>query len=106
MIMRIPLALLLGGLLTLAMFWVLWKLISAPIDVTQMREATRIEFTRMRKDTEVASKREQKVERERAQASSETMSSALSVGGSLLGALLGGRRSSALRKAVSSALRC
>jgi len=63
--MRIPLALLLGGLLTLAMFWVLWKLISAPIDVTQMREATRIEFTRMRKDTEVASKREQKVERER-----------------------------------------
>lgn len=65
MIMRIPLALLLGGLLTLAMFWVLWKLISAPIDVTQMREATRIEFTRMRKDTEVASKREQKVERER-----------------------------------------
>jgi len=65
LIMRIPLALLLGGLLTLAMFWVLWKLISAPIDVTQMREATRIEFTRMRKDTEVASKREQKVERER-----------------------------------------
>lgn len=65
MIMRIPLALLLGGLLTLAMFWVLWKLISAPIDVTEMREATRIEFTRMRKDTEVASKREQKVERER-----------------------------------------
>ena len=65
MIMRIPLALLVGGLLSLGMFWVLWKLISAPIDVTEMREATRIEFTRMRKDTEVASKREQKVERER-----------------------------------------
>jgi len=65
LIMRIPLALLVGGLLSLGMFWVLWKLISAPIDVTEMREATRIEFTRMRKDTEVASKREQKVERER-----------------------------------------
>jgi hypothetical protein len=48
---------------------------------------------------------EQKVERERAQASSETMSSALSVGGSLLGALLGGRRSSALRKASTAARR-
>lgn len=48
---------------------------------------------------------EQKVERERAQASSETMSSALSVGGSLLGALLGGRRSSALRKATTAARR-
>ena len=35
---------------------------------------------------------EQKVEREQAQASSETVTSALSVGGSLLGALFGGRR--------------
>lgn len=48
---------------------------------------------------------EQKVERERAQASGETMSSALSVGGSLLGALFGGRRSSALRKASTAARR-
>jgi Skp family chaperone for outer membrane proteins len=46
---------------------------------------------------------EQKLERERAQASSETVSTALSVGGSLLGALFGGRRSSALRKASTAA---
>ncbi len=46
---------------------------------------------------------EQKLERERTQASSETMSSALSVGGSLLGALFGGRRSSAMRKASTAA---
>jgi hypothetical protein len=46
---------------------------------------------------------EQKLERERAQASSETVSSALSVGGSLLGALFGGRRSSAMRKASTAA---
>lgn len=65
MIIRLNIALILGGLFSLAMFWVLWKLISAPIDATAMREATRIEFTRMRKDTDVASKREQKVERER-----------------------------------------
>jgi hypothetical protein len=46
---------------------------------------------------------DQKIEREKAQASSETMSSALSVGGSLLGALFGGRRSSALGKMSSAA---
>lgn len=65
MIIRIPLALLIGALFSVAMFWVLWRLISQPVDTSEMREATRIEFTRMRKDTEVASKREQKVERER-----------------------------------------
>ncbi|MGI9247123.1 MAG: ATP-binding protein [Steroidobacteraceae bacterium] len=47
---------------------------------------------------------EQRLERERSQASSETMSSALSVGGSLLGALFGGRRrASALGKAAAAA---
>ena len=65
MIIRLNIALIFGALLTVAMFWVMWKLISGPIDAASMRTATRIEFTRMRKDTEVASKREQKVERER-----------------------------------------
>ena len=65
MIIRIPVALILGTLIALLMFGVMWRLISAPIDATAMREATRVEFTRMRKDTEVASKREQKAERER-----------------------------------------
>ena len=47
---------------------------------------------------------EQKLAREKDQASSETMSSALSVGGSLLGALFGGgRRASALGKAATAA---
>jgi hypothetical protein len=47
---------------------------------------------------------EQKLAREKDQASNETMSSALSVGGSLLGALFGGgRRSSALGKAAAAA---
>jgi hypothetical protein len=46
---------------------------------------------------------DQKIEREKAQASSETVSSALSVGGSLLGALFGGRRSSALGKMSTAA---
>jgi len=46
----------------------------------------------------------QKVEKEKAQASDKTLSTALSVGGSLLGALLGGgRRGSAISKASSAA---
>jgi protein TonB len=65
MAIRLPIAVLLGVLLSTLMYWIMWKLISQPIDVTEMREATRIEFTRMRKDTDVASKREEKVEREK-----------------------------------------
>jgi hypothetical protein len=52
-----------------------------------------------------ARRADQRVEREKAQATSETMSSALSVGGSLLGALFGGRRSSALGKVSTAARR-
>lgn len=80
MIIRIPLALLVGALFSVAMFWVLWHLISQPVDTTEMREATRIEFTRMRKDTEVASKREQKVERERPPPTPEVPRMAFSAG--------------------------
>ncbi|MCG3170158.1 MAG: hypothetical protein CALGDGBN_01697 [Pseudomonadales bacterium] len=80
MIIRIPLALLVGALFSVAMFWVLWRLISQPVDTTAMREATRIEFTRMRKDTEVASKREQKVERERPPPAPEVPRMAFSAG--------------------------
>jgi protein TonB len=65
MAIRLPIALLLGLLFSLSVFWLMYTLISRPIDATQMREATRIEFTRMRKDTDVKSKREEKVERER-----------------------------------------
>ncbi len=50
-----------------------------------------------------ARKAEQKLVREQEQASQQTMSSALSVGGSLLGALFGGRRSGVFGKASSAA---
>ena len=65
MVIRILFGLPLGSLVMVVLFWALWRTINAPIDVTTMRHATRIEFTRMRKDTEVVSKREQKPERER-----------------------------------------
>jgi protein TonB len=78
--MRLPIALLLGCLLTATVYWILWALISQPIDVGEMREATRIEFTRMRKDTEVASKREEKVEREKPPPTPEVPKMAFSTG--------------------------
>ncbi|HEX7061130.1 MAG TPA: energy transducer TonB [Woeseiaceae bacterium] len=62
--LRIPLALLFGLAFSLSLFWLLWSLISQPINVGEMIEATRIEFSRMRRDTQAATKREERVERE------------------------------------------
>ena len=63
--LRVPIALALGALFTMSVFWLLYRLVSEAIDVGDLRQATRIEFSRMRRDTEVATKRDQKVERER-----------------------------------------
>lgn len=46
-------------LLTGALFWFLAALIDVEVDTGGAREATRIEFTRMRRDTEVQSRREE-----------------------------------------------
>jgi protein TonB len=64
MLVRLPLTLVFGLLLTASMFTVLWTLISGPVDGGDQIEARRIEFTRMRRDTDVATKREERVERE------------------------------------------
>jgi periplasmic protein TonB len=63
--LRIPIAVVLGGLFTTSMFWLLWSLVGTAFDVGDRAEATRIEFSRMRRDTDVATKRDEKVERER-----------------------------------------
>lgn len=63
MLLRLPLTALIGGSLTIALFWVLWNLISQPINVGPVVKATRIEFTRLRKDTQVKTKQEEKVQR-------------------------------------------
>lgn len=62
--LRLPLTVLLGGAFSIWMFWLLWTLISQPINVGDMLEATRIEFSRMRRDSEAATKREDRAERE------------------------------------------
>lgn len=56
-------ALALGLLLNGGLFWTLWSLTNVNFEV-EAREATRIDFTRMRQDTETATRREEKVERE------------------------------------------
>ena len=62
---RISLTALAGFVLSAGLFWVLWRLVGTEFDVNQLQEATRIDFTRMRRDTETVTKRDVRVERER-----------------------------------------
>ena len=61
--LRFPIALVLGLLLNGTMFWTLYTLTNGSFDL-ESTEATRIEFTRMRRDSETQTRREEKVERE------------------------------------------
>ena len=79
--LRIPIAAFAGALFTPSMFWLLWSLIETDFDAGARAEAARIEFSRMRRDTEVASKRDQKVERERPPPTPELPQMAFSRGG-------------------------
>jgi protein TonB len=79
--LRIPVAVVVGGLFTSAMFWLLWSLVNTAFDIGDQAEATRIEFSRMRRDTDVATKRDEKVERERPPPTPETPRMAFSAGG-------------------------
>ena len=79
--LRIPLAVIIGGVFTTSMFWLLWSLVGTAFDVGGSAEATRIEFSRMRRDTEVATKRDEKVERERPPPTPETPRMAFSASG-------------------------
>lgn len=61
--LRFPLALVFGLLFNGGMFYVLYSLTNVKFDV-QVKQATRIEFSRTKRDTETATRREEKVERE------------------------------------------
>jgi protein TonB len=61
--LRFPVALAIGLFLNAGMFYVLYSLTNVTFDI-EVREATRIEFTRTRRDTQTESRREEKVERE------------------------------------------
>jgi protein TonB len=79
--LRIPVAVFVGGLFTTAMFWLLWSLVSTSFEGVERGEAKRIEFSRMRRDTEVATKREEKVQRERPPPTPETPRLSFTAGG-------------------------
>ena len=80
--LRLPLSFLLALVVTGLVFWFLWLLIHTSREVAQLETATRIEFTRLRRDTEVQSKREEKARRERpAQAPSVPQVARVNVGG-------------------------
>lgn len=78
---RIPIAIAVGAFFTTSMFWLLWHLVGAAFDVSDIQESTRIEFSRMRRDTEVATKRDEKIERERPPPTPETPRMAFATGG-------------------------
>jgi len=78
---RIPFAVVIGGTFTTAMFYLLWSLVNTSFEKERPAEATRIEFTRMVRDTEVTTKRAEKVERERPPPTPETPRIALTGGG-------------------------
>ncbi|MES2605517.1 MAG: energy transducer TonB [Pseudomonadota bacterium] len=61
--LRFPFALIIGLLLNGAMFYTLYALTNVSFDI-EVKEATRIEFTRLRRDSETQTRREEKVERE------------------------------------------
>jgi periplasmic protein TonB len=79
--LRIPIAVILGAVFTTSVFWLLWHLVGRQVDVATFKEATRIDFSRLRKDTEVQTKRDQKVERERPPPTPEMPKMAFSAGG-------------------------
>jgi protein TonB len=79
--LRLPIAIAIGGLFTTSMFWLLWTLVGAAVDVGDLTQATRVDFSRMRRDTEVQTKRDEKVERERPPPTPEMPRMNLSMGG-------------------------
>jgi len=59
-ILRYFIGLAFGTAFMLLLFWVMWSLVSVPVDVAEMRQASRVEFSRMRQDTEAQRKQQEK----------------------------------------------
>jgi protein TonB len=78
---RIIVAVILGAIFTTSVFALLSHLVGRQVDVAAFKEATRIDFSRLRKDTEVQTKRDQKVERERPPPTPEMPKMAFSASG-------------------------
>jgi protein TonB len=57
-IIRLPVAALLGLVVTMAVFWFLWVTVSGKHGFAELRPAVKIDFTPLRHDTETETKRE------------------------------------------------
>ena len=64
-LLRFPIAFVLAVTFTGVVFWFLQTLISATVAMAELKPAMKIEFTRLRKDTEARSRRQSKVQREK-----------------------------------------
>jgi protein TonB len=64
-LIRLPIAFVFGLLFTGGVFWGLWLAIHGPLGAIELKPAVRIEFTRLRQDTEAQRQQEEKVTRER-----------------------------------------
>jgi protein TonB len=65
---RLSASFILAFLLTAVVYWILQSMVSVNVDIGDLVQASRIEFTRMRRDTEVQTKRDEKVQREKPKA--------------------------------------
>lgn len=64
-ILKLPLTFVAGAFFTSLVFLLLWNFVNAAHSISESKDASRIEFTRMRKDTETASKRQSKAQKQR-----------------------------------------
>ena len=64
-LIRFPIAFVFGLLFTGGVFWGLWLAIHGPLGSIELKPAIRIEFTRLRQDTEAQRQQDEKVKRER-----------------------------------------
>ena len=62
--LRIPFAGLAGAVFTSAMFWLLWSLVETSFEAGERAPAPRIEFSRLIRDSEVVTTRDEQIERE------------------------------------------
>jgi periplasmic protein TonB len=64
-VLRFPIAFVLAFSLTGSLFWLLWTLINVNVEAASLKPAQKIQFTRLRRDTDVRTSRQQKVQREK-----------------------------------------
>jgi periplasmic protein TonB len=66
-ILRFPIAFVVALAFTGGLYWLLWTLIDQNVEAAELKQAAKIQFTRLRRDSEVKTNRQQKAQREKPQ---------------------------------------